>query len=80
LNEIADEEEREAAWVEWVKDQLPKTKSVDTRPAPTEWEKRDMELRKSNPIYADIADQLKGPSYAPSMFDGFFLPTHKGYH
>lgn len=40
------------------------------KPKATIWEERDKELRKTNPLYAEVADALRGPSHAKSMVSG----------
>jgi hypothetical protein len=79
LAAIEDEDEKLQAYLDWIKDKIPKHYSVKP-PKATEWEIRDKELRKTNPVYAELADYLKGDDLAESILGDEFVPTLKGWH
>lgn len=74
LDQIEDEDEKLQAYLDWIKDKIPKRYGVKL-PQATEWEKRDKELRKTNPVYAELADYLKGDDMAESLLGDEFVPT-----
>lgn len=74
LSSIEDEAEKLQAYLDWVKDKIPK-QYKEKPPKPTEWELRDKELRKTNPVYAELADYLKGDDMAESILADEFVPT-----
>lgn len=69
MHPITDEDEFIAAFREWVEEKAP-LKYGRKKPKPTIWDERDTELRKTNPLYAEVADALRGPSHAKSMVSG----------